>query len=108
MELKNFTLLGFGLPSARSFPALTRMATSSVEQFSSFATCAASSRAGKSFAAQVAKAACINSSVIVAVVIRQLFLGIGILQAIPSGPPGPPPPPPGGGGGGCGGAAPNK
>jgi hypothetical protein len=25
--------LGFGLPSARSFPALARMATSSVEQF---------------------------------------------------------------------------
>ena len=36
MELKNFTALGFGLPSARSFPALARMATSSVEQFRSF------------------------------------------------------------------------
>jgi len=33
MELKNFTAFGFGLPSARSFPALTRMATSSVVQF---------------------------------------------------------------------------
>src|ERR1019366_9615403 len=85
--LKNFTAFGLGRPSARSLPVLTRMATSSVEQFNSFATCAANSRAGKSFAAQVAKAACINSSVIVAVDIRQLFLGIGILQAIPSGPP---------------------
>ena len=75
---------------------------------SSFAVAATSSRAGKFLAAQVAsaacvkssvikfiqqqhwliaKAACIKSSVIVAVVIRQLFLGIGILQAIPSGPP---------------------
>jgi hypothetical protein len=25
MELKNFTLLGFGLPSGRSFPALMRI-----------------------------------------------------------------------------------
>ena len=66
----------------RSLPAVTRMATSSVEQFRSFATCAASSLAGRSFAAQVVIAACVMSSVI-----RQLFLGIGILQAIPSGPP---------------------
>ena len=29
MELKNFTALDLGLPSARSFPALTKMATSS-------------------------------------------------------------------------------
>jgi hypothetical protein len=66
MELKNFTALGFGFPNARSFPALTRMATSSVEQFRSLATCAASSRAGKSFAAQVAIAACIKSLLIFA------------------------------------------
>jgi hypothetical protein len=52
MELKNFTAFGFGLPNGRSFPALTRMATSSVEQFNSFATCPASKRAGKSLAAQ--------------------------------------------------------
>ena len=38
MELKNFTAFGLDLPSARSFPALTRIATSSVVQFNSFAT----------------------------------------------------------------------
>jgi hypothetical protein len=47
-------------------------------QFSSFATCAASSQAGKSFAAQVVIAACVSSSVM-----RQFNLGIGILQAAP-------------------------
>ena len=62
MELKNFTALGLGLPSARSFPALTRIATSSVEQFNSFATCSARRRAGISFAAQVANAVCLMSS----------------------------------------------
>jgi hypothetical protein len=46
------------------FSALTRMATSSVEQFNSFATCPARSRAGKSLAAQVASTACVRSSVI--------------------------------------------
>jgi hypothetical protein len=44
MALKNFTALGLGLPSARSLPALIRMATSSVEQFNSFATCSAKRR----------------------------------------------------------------
>src|ERR1035438_1554277 len=38
----------------RNFPALARTPTSSGVQFRSFATCAASSRAGKSFAAHVA------------------------------------------------------
>jgi hypothetical protein len=51
-------------------------------QLSSFATCAASNRAGKSFAAHVVIAACVSSSVI-----RQSHQGIGFLQAIPSGPP---------------------
>lgn len=46
IELKNFTALGLGLPSGRSLPAVTRVATSSVEQFSSFATSPANSRAG--------------------------------------------------------------
>ncbi len=42
MVLENFRLFGLGLPSARSFPALTRRATSSGEQFSGFArSCAA-------------------------------------------------------------------
>jgi hypothetical protein len=58
-------LVGRGLPNARSLPALTRMATSSGVQFSNFATCAASNRAGKSFAAQIVIAACIMSSVII-------------------------------------------
>jgi hypothetical protein len=40
--LKNFTAFGFGLPSGRSLPAVTRTATSSVVQFSSFATWTAS------------------------------------------------------------------
>jgi hypothetical protein len=80
--LKNLTAFGFGLPSGRNFPALTRIPTSSVEQFNSFATCAASNRAGKSFAAQVANAACVISSLI-----RQSDLGIVHLQAIPSGRP---------------------
>src|ERR1035438_6539543 len=62
--LKNFTALGFGRPNGRSLPALTRMATSSGVQFSSFATCAASNRAGRSFAAQVVIAVCVRSSVI--------------------------------------------
>ena len=61
MELKNFTAFGFGFPSARNFPALTRMATSSVVQFKSFATWHASNRAGKSFAAHVVIAVCIKS-----------------------------------------------
>jgi hypothetical protein len=43
--LKNLTALGFGLPNGRSLPALTRMASSSGVKLSSFATCAASSRA---------------------------------------------------------------
>ena len=59
----------------RSLPAVTRMATSSGVQCSSLATCAASSRAGRSFAAQVVIAACVSSSVI-----RQSHQGIGILQ----------------------------
>jgi hypothetical protein len=80
--LKNFTAFVFGLPNGLSFPAVTSKATSSGVQFSSFATWTASSRAGKSFAAHVAIAACVMSSVI-----RQSDLGIGILQAIPSGPP---------------------
>ncbi len=42
MELKNFTRFDRGLPGGRSFPALIRMATSSVKQFNSFATGAAS------------------------------------------------------------------
>ena len=65
MALKNFTALGLGLPNGRSFPALTRMATSSVEQFNSLATYSASNRAGKSFAAHVAITACVMSSVII-------------------------------------------
>jgi hypothetical protein len=60
--LKNFTAFGFGLPNCRSLPALTRMATSSGVQFSSFDTCAASNRAGKSFAAHVVIAACVSSA----------------------------------------------
>ena len=83
MELKNFTVLGLGLTGARSYTALTRVATSSIEQFNSFATCPANRRAGKSFAAQVVIAACVSSSVIN----QSMHLGIGILQAIPSGPP---------------------
>ena len=57
MVLKSFTPFGLGLPSARSFPELARIATSSLVQFKSFATCCAYSRAGKSLAAQVAIAA---------------------------------------------------
>lgn len=64
MELKNFTALGLGLPSARSLPALTRMATSSVEQFNSLATSPAKRRAGRFLAAHVANTACVKSSVI--------------------------------------------
>ena len=62
--LKNFTAFGFGLPNGRSLPGLTRIVTSSGVQFSSFATCAANNRAGKSFAAQVVIAACVMSSVV--------------------------------------------
>jgi hypothetical protein len=51
---KEFTALGLGLPSACSFPALTKKATSSAEQFNSFATCSARRCAGVSFAAHVA------------------------------------------------------
>jgi hypothetical protein len=61
--LKNLIAFVFGLPNGRSFPAETRMATSSVVQFCSFATCAASIRASKSFAAHVAIAASVSSSV---------------------------------------------
>ena len=64
IALKNFTAFVFGRPSGRSLPALTSRATSSGVQFSSFATWAASNRAGKSFAAQVVIAACVMSSVI--------------------------------------------
>ena len=60
---KIFTEFGFGLPSVRSLPALTRMAASSVVQLRSFDTGAVRSRAGKSFAAQVVIAACITLSV---------------------------------------------
>jgi hypothetical protein len=56
--LKNFPAFVFGLPNGRSLPAVTRTAISSGVQFSSFATCAASNRAGKSFAA------CVSSSVL--------------------------------------------
>jgi len=59
--LKNLTAFVFGLPNGRNLPAVTSKATSSGVQFSSFATCAASSRAGKSFAAQVVIAACVKS-----------------------------------------------
>jgi hypothetical protein len=55
---------GLGLPNGRSFPVVTSSETSSVVQFRSFATCAASSRAGRSFAAQVVIAAGIKPSVI--------------------------------------------
>jgi hypothetical protein len=61
--LKNLTGFGFGLANGRSLPAPTRTATSSGVQFSRFATCAASSRAGKPFAAQVVIAVCIRWSV---------------------------------------------
>jgi len=61
---KEFDRAGLWPPNARSFPALTRMATSSVEQFRSFATWADSGRAGKSLAAQVVIAVCVTSSVI--------------------------------------------
>ena len=61
MELKNFTALGRGFPSGHSLPALTRIATSSVEQFNSLATCSASNRAGKSFAAHAPiRPACVS------------------------------------------------
>jgi hypothetical protein len=75
----NATAPAFSSPNSKpSFPFLSEYLTH-LPQFNSFATCAASSRAGKSFAAQVVIAACVISSVI-----PQSDLGIGILQALPS------------------------